>query len=69
MADKRSDENTKGANMRACTCGHAEDDHGHDPKYPASSACRMGSTDESKDAMLDDCECVCFEADDESEPA
>ena len=23
----------------ACACGHAEEEHGHDPKYPGSSAC------------------------------
>lgn len=53
--------------MRACTCGHSEDDHGHDPKFPGSTQCRAGSTDPEKDAMLDDCECICFEWDGDEE--
>lgn len=24
---------------KACTCGHSIEDHGHDPKYPGSTAC------------------------------
>lgn len=35
-----------------CICGHARDDHGHDPEYPGSTACRD-----------DDCDCIAFEAD------
>ena len=37
---------------RTCECGHSEDDHGHDPKFPGSSACRD-----------DDCTCIAFEWD------
>lgn len=28
------------AHKPACNCGCAEDDHGHDPEYPGSTACR-----------------------------
>ena len=34
----------------ACTCGHAEEEHGHDPQYPGSTACQM-----------EDCECIAWE--------
>lgn len=33
-----------------CVCGHSQDDHGGDPDYPGSTACRD-----------DDCECVAYE--------
>ncbi len=23
----------------SCTCGHAREEHGHDPKHPGSTAC------------------------------
>lgn len=36
-------------NLTACTCGHAIEEHGHDRKYPGSTACT-------------ECECVAFEA-------
>lgn len=39
----------------ACACGHSEEEHGHDPKYPGSTACT-----ECKD-------CVAFESDEEDE--
>ncbi len=42
--------------MAACTCGHDEEEHGGDPEYPGSSAC-----------TIDACDCVCFEADEESD--
>lgn len=38
----------------ACTCGHSEEEHGHDPKYLSSTACS-----EKK------CDCVAFEDDEE----
>lgn len=38
----------------ACTCGHAEEEHGGDPKYPGSTACI-------------ECECIAFEDDGEGE--
>lgn len=34
-----------------CTCGHVEDDHGHDPRYPGSTACGM-----------DGCDCIAYES-------
>ena len=39
-----------------CVCGHTEDEHGGDPQYPGSSKCNV-----------DDCECVCFEADEDED--
>lgn len=36
--------------MSACACGHSIEEHGHDPKYPGSTAC----TEEN-------CDCVAFE--------
>lgn len=36
-----------------CACGHSLDDHGHDPKFPGSTACRD-----------DDCDCIAFEQED-----
>jgi len=37
-----------------CTCGHDEEEHGGDPKYPGSSKC-----------TIEDCDCLCFEEGDE----
>jgi hypothetical protein len=33
-----------------CHCGHVEDEHGHDPKYPGSSACQV-----------EGCGCIAYE--------
>ncbi len=44
-----------------CTCGHDEEDHGHDPKLPGSTACHFDGDDP------EDCECIAFEPDDEGE--
>jgi hypothetical protein len=38
--------------MNPCTCGHAPEEHGGDPKYPGSTAC-----------SVDDCECIAYEDD------
>jgi len=32
----------------ACTCGHAPEEHGGDPKYPGSTACT-------------ECDCIAYE--------
>ena len=32
----------------ACACGHAIEEHGHDPKYPGSTACV-------------ECDCIAYE--------
>jgi hypothetical protein len=37
---------------KACVCGHAEEEHGYDPKYPGSTACQV-----------EDCDCIAYEAD------
>lgn len=37
-----------------CTCGHIRDEHGGGEEYPGSSACNV-----------DECDCVCFEYNDE----
>lgn len=34
----------------SCICGHAFEEHGHDPKYPGSTACT-------------ECSCIAFETD------
>jgi hypothetical protein len=39
-----------------CHCGHVDDEHGHDPKYPGSTAC-----------TIDGCECIAFEENAEAE--
>jgi hypothetical protein len=41
-----------------CTCGHVFDEHGGDEEHPGSSKCN-----------INDCDCVCFEEDEESEEA
>jgi hypothetical protein len=33
-------------------CGHSEEEHGHDPDYPGSSAC-----------TVEDCDCVAYDPD------
>lgn len=38
----------------ACTCGHSEEEHGHDPKYPGSTACT-------------ECECIAYDEEGESD--
>lgn len=35
-----------------CMCGHVEDEHGHDPDYPGSTACTIKG-----------CDCVAFDPD------
>lgn len=40
----------------ACTCGHSEEEHGHDPKFPGSTACHA-----------DDCDCIAYEEGDDDE--
>ena len=35
-----------------CTCGHVQDEHGHDPKYPGSTACN-----------IEGCDCCAYEWD------
>ena len=39
-----------------CTCGHAPEEHGHDPKYPGSTSCT-------------ECDCIAYEADPEAPEA
>lgn len=41
----------------ACeVCGHAEEEHGHDPKYPGSTACQV-----------EGCSCIAWEPENEDE--
>lgn len=35
----------------ACMCGHAIEEHGHDPKHPGSTAC-----------TAEGCDCIAYEA-------
>lgn len=37
-----------------CCCGHEEDEHGHDPDYPGSTACNVPG-----------CRCMAYESDNE----
>jgi hypothetical protein len=46
----------EGERMATCTCGHDEEEHGGDPKYPGSSKCN-----------IEGCDCVCWEEDEEAE--
>lgn len=43
-----------------CTCGHAPEEHGRDPKYPGSTGCRAEIEGEPC------CDCVVYEADPEA---
>ena len=36
--------------QKICTCGHVEDEHGHDEQYPGSTTC-----------AIDGCDCISFE--------
>lgn len=38
--------------MKNCSCGHTDDEHGDDPEYPGSTACR-------------ECDCLAYEWDGE----
>ena len=39
-----------------CMWGHVADEHGGDPKFPGSTKC-----------TVDDCDCLCFDLDEEDE--
>lgn len=41
---------------RQCYCGHVEDEHGGDPKYPGSTAC-----------AVENCDCIGFDHDEEAD--
>lgn len=46
----------------ACTCGHAKEEHGNNPRYPASTECFItADTDDEED-----CDCIAFEEADDS---
>jgi hypothetical protein len=36
--------------MNACTCGHAPEEHGGDPKHPGSTACQ-----------IEGCDCIAYD--------
>lgn len=40
----------------ACYCGHVEDEHGGDPKYPGSTACTIKG-----------CPCCCYEEEEDED--
>ena len=40
----------------ACTCGHAPEEHGDDPRYPGSTACQA-----------EGCDCIAYEAGEDDE--
>jgi len=44
----------------ACVCGHSEEEHGNDSKFPGSSACMAGA-DYPGDG--EPCDCVAYEED------
>ncbi len=39
-----------------CTCGHIDDEHGHDDEHPGSTSC-----------TVEGCDCIAFEADEDLE--
>lgn len=41
---------------KSCVCGHAIEEHGHDPKYPGSTACQ-----------IDECDCIAYEEGDDGD--
>jgi hypothetical protein len=43
-----------------CVCGHAPEEHGHDPAFPGSTAC-------GADLGAEGCDCPAYEADPEAE--
>lgn len=45
----------------SCVCGHAEEEHGNDLKYPRSDAC-TGVTNNGKGTDVP-CECLGYEED------
>lgn len=50
----------------ACTCGHSEEEHGHDPKYPGSTACRYHDLTD-KVSGDEGCDCIAYEGEDDDE--
>jgi len=44
----------RGDDTDPCTCGHAPEEHGHDPEYPGSTSCA-------------ECDCIAYETDPEKE--
>jgi hypothetical protein len=48
--------------MSCCTCGHSEEEHGHDLEYPSSTSCHGIFIDTQ--GRRQSCECIAFEADD-----
>jgi hypothetical protein len=49
---------TERTGFEPCQCGHAIEEHGHDPKYSGSTACHV-----------EECDCIAYEADDRDESA
>jgi len=45
-----------------CVCGHDEEDHGNDPRFPGSTACNFDGDDP------EDCECIAFEPSEDDKP-
>ena len=52
-----------------CYCGHTEEEHGHDPKYPGSTACTEPSLfAEGGHGDLRRCTCIAYEEEADDEP-
>lgn len=49
----------------ACACGHAQEEHGGDPEYPGSMACRFSDPKIAEEAGIEECDCAAFDGDDE----
>lgn len=46
---RMQDAGNAGSNGTACTCGHAVEEHGSDPKFPGSTSCT-------------ECDCIAYES-------
>jgi len=51
----------------ACTCGHAQEEHGHDKENPGSTACTVliQEADEEEGQEEELCDCIAYEEADE----
>lgn len=50
-----------GSRGTTCVCGHAIEEHGHDPEYPGSTACQADGV-AGEDAPGDGCDCIAYES-------
>lgn len=48
-----------------CLCGHSQDEHGLDKKYPGSTMCLWNPEHGEYDGR-GDCDCIAYESEDET---